>query len=469
MVTNFEMKNNFSLRKRIVYWSVGLISIVITVLCITSVLTVYRQLLSELDIRLSSEAIAIQRSLTVSSGQLFINEDIEWGEEHHRYETESSIFILILSQDKSIYKQSDNIAQKLFPIENLHFSQNISFFETIHWNDNQTRVYTQPLHLATKHMGWIVLAMPLNKLLTMLIVITKHYFILFPFCILLGIGGSIFIASRTMKPIQEITDKASMLNHNNLNEPLPIPNTKDEIASLAVTMNELLKRLRNNFDSIRQFTAHASHELKTPLSVIDLELEDLEEKLGESSEIKISPRVRREIFRIAKIVDDLSILAKADTERIRLDKKEIWLNDILFSEIERLLPVAIESGITLKIGHTVSTSICGDEYWIRIALSNVIDNAIKYSPSHSTVTCSMESNDSHSSLIVTDEGPGVPENVIPDLTKRFYRSKDVSTIPGSGLGLSIVEWVIKQHNGSLFFRNGDPTGFTVQVRLPRNI
>jgi len=162
-------------------------------------------------------------------------------------------------------------------------------------------------------------------------------------------------------------------------------------------------------------------------------------------------------------------LAKADTERIRLDKKEIWLNDILFSEIERLLPVAKESNINLNVGHTISTSIKGDEYWIRIALSNIIDNAIKYSPSHSTVTCSMESNDSHSSLIVTDEGPGVPENVIPDLTKRFYRSKDVSTIPGSGLGLSIVEWVIKQHNGSLFFRNGDPTGFTVQVRLPRNI
>ncbi|NQU32794.1 MAG: HAMP domain-containing histidine kinase [Bacteroidetes bacterium] len=461
------MKTRLSLRKRIIYWSIGLVGIVITVLCTTSIWAVYQQLLNELDTRLTNEATDIQRSLTVSNGHLLINEDIEWEEEHHQYEMASSIYILILNRDKSEYKRSENIAQKTFPIDMLQFSQKKPFIDTIKWYDTQTRFYTQPLHLATKHMGWIILAMPLDKIFTMLTILSKHYIILFPLCILLGIGGSIFIASRTIKPIQEITDKASLLNHNNLNEPLPIPNTNDEIAFLAVTMNELLNRLRNNFDSIRQFTAHASHELKTPLSVLELELEDLEENLDKTSDVNISPRIRNEIFRMAKIIDDLSILAKADTEHIVLDLQEIWLNDILFSEIERLLPVAKESAVALKIGDTISASIMGDGYWIRVMLSNVIDNAIKYSPSHSTVMCSMESNNSHISLIVSDEGPGVPDDIIPDITKRFYRSSVVSTTPGSGLGLSIVDWVVNNHNGSLQFSNQDPHGLKVSLTLPR--
>lgn len=461
------MKNSLSARKRIIYWSVGLLAVVITILCTTSLLAVYQQLLHEMDARLTTEAADVRRSLTVIDGNLQINEDIEWRENHHQYETGPPIYILVLNKDKTEYLRSGNIKFKQMPIENLHFLQNTTYTETINWNGQQIRFYTEAIHLATNHMGWIILGMPLEKIFLLLNILAKDYLILFPLCILLGIGGSIFIASKTLRPIQEITDKARLLNHHNLNEPLPVPNTHDEIAYLAITMNELLKRLRHNFYSIRQFTAHASHELKTPLSVLQLELEELEEKLSDISEVKLSPRISSEIFRIAKIIDDLSILAKADTEHIVLEKKEIWINDILFSEIERILPIAKESDITLKVGETISASILGDEYWIGIMMSNIIDNAIKYSPKHTTVLCGLDMQDSLIEFYVIDEGAGVSDDNISELTKRFYRAKVVTDIPGSGLGLAIVDWVVKNHGGTIRFFNQAPQGFKVSVRLPR--
>ncbi len=459
-------KIELSLRKRIVYWSIILLAFVIAVLCTSSLWAVYKQMLLQMDARLANEANDVQRSLTVKNGVLTINEAIEWGEEHHQYEYGSSIYIMIMNLDQSVFKQSQNLQSHSFPLHSLLFSENEPHFRTVNWRGEKLRFMTKPLHLATQNLGWIVLAMPTQRISETLGLLYRIYLILLPLCLFIGIAGSVFIATQTLNPIREITRKARHLNHHNLNEPLPVPNTDDEITDLAETMNDLLRRLRNNFDSIRQFTAHASHEMKTPLSVVQLELEALEEKLKEVTDISVSPRISSEIFRLAKIIDDLSLLAKADTEQVRVNKSKIWLNDLLFNEIELLLPVAKSSRVALKVGETQSTAIHGDEYWVRILLSNIIDNAIKYSPAGATVTCSLRVSGSSAEIEIADEGPGVPENQIPDLTKRFFRSKDVSHIPGSGLGLAIVAWIVKQHDGTLRFHNRKTGGLVVTVTFP---
>ncbi|MFQ6605758.1 MAG: sensor histidine kinase [Fidelibacterota bacterium] len=459
-------KIELSLRKRIVYWTIVLLAFVIAILCASSLWAVYKQMILQMDARLMNEANDVQRSLTVRDGVLTIDEAIEWGEEHHQYEHGSSIYIMIMNPDQSVFKKSRNLKAHRFPLHSLLFSENEPHFSTETWDGNKLRFMTKPLHLATQNLGWIVLAMPTRRISETLGLLYRIYLILLPLCLFIGIGGSVFIATQILTPIRDITRKARHLNYNNLNEPLPVPNTDDEIADLAQTMNNLLKRLRNNFDSIRQFTAHASHEMKTPLSVVQLELEALEEILKNHETLSVSPRISSEIFRLGKIIDDLSLLAKADTEEARIEKKTIWLNDILFNEIELLLPVARARDITLKVGETQSTAIQGDEYWLRILLSNIIDNAIKYSPAGSTVTCALRQTDDAVTIDVSDQGPGVPEHQIPDLTKRFFRSKDVAHIPGSGLGLSIVAWIVKQHHGTLHFRNRSTGGLIVSVTFP---
>ncbi len=465
MDTNLDVKNKSSIKHRLVYWTVGLLTLVILLLCFTSIFAVSNQLLIEIDTRISSEAKDVRRSISVSEGEIVINESIEWEEDHHTEEGAQPIYIFLFDDKKNEIKQSDNSIGKTLPMFRITFSEEKSYHFTDTWYETRTRFYIEPLHLATGHLGWFVLAMPMGKIAAMLALIMKNYLILLPFCLLIGVLGSVYIAAKTLDPVRDITIKATELNYQRLNEPLPIPDTNDEISDLALSINNLLIRLKNDFSSIQEFTAHASHELKTPLSIIKLELEELDRKLEEKSTV-LSPRVKQEIYRIAKIVDDLALLAKVDSNIINIEKNEIWINDILFTEIEHFLPIAKSSKIALKVGHADSRSLQGDEYWVRTMISNIIDNALKYSPEESTVICNVQSFESELRLSITDEGQGVEPQQLSQLTKRFFRSDSVSSIPGSGLGLAIVDWVVNQHDGTIQFENNEPNGLIVLITLP---
>lgn len=179
-------------------------------------------------------------------------------------------------------------------------------------------------------------------------------------------------------------------------------------------------------------------------------------------------KTKIELNRIAKLIDDLSTLAKADAKQITLNKETVWLNDIIHDEVERYRKTASKKRIQIIPEDLLSVSVQADGHWLKVLTSNLLDNAIKFSPENSLITIKLLDNDPHYfKMLFIDEGPGIQEQEFENITRRFFRVDPTNNEIGSGLGLSIVEWVTHAHGGQLNFINNLDKGLTVSVTLPK--
>lgn len=466
MAINFRNKTQPPLRKRIIYWSITLLFMVVVPLAIITLQLLYDQLLRQIDSRLEREAVDVRRSISFSDdGEYIINDIIEWEEDHHQFNTTIPFYLMILDQHKNAVKLSANLTRNVIPLNSLQYNDELSMFNTIEWSGLPYRFMTYPIYEVNRFSGWLVVGMPLERVNSLLVVLVKYYFALLPILLLVGIIGSIFIARKITKPITAISTQTQVLNISDFSQLLPVPDSRDEIASMVVVINNLLTKLRNSLQSIRQFTANASHELKTPVSVIQLELDELQETRRADDRDAIVTKISSELYRMGRIIDHLSILTKVDSGGVTLETGRVWLNDIIFNEVERIRSLAHRSGINIMADDIISATVQGDTYWLRCMVANILDNAVKYSPDHSTIRCTLRRHDHQLKFSVLDEGPGAPESALPNLTQRFFRGANVSHIPGSGLGLSIVEWIATRHNGHMEIENRSTGGLKVSVVL----
>jgi len=176
--------------------------------------------------------------------------------------------------------------------------------------------------------------------------------------------------------------------------------------------------------------------------------------------------IKNEIDRMSKIIDDLGIISRADHPGISLKNDPIWLNDVIYDEIDRFKQKAENKKVLLDCSELPSTTILGDENWIRILLSNLLDNAVRYTGSNTTVKIVLDQKDGKFLFSVADKGPGVNQEELKYLTKRFFRSPSVKHLSGSGLGLSIAQWVAENHGGTLSFKNSVNGGLVATWEFP---
>jgi signal transduction histidine kinase len=295
--------------------------------------------------------------------------------------------------------------------------------------------------------------------------------------------GGYWLAGKALRPVKMITRTANEINATDLRRRLNLQR-KDEFGELAATFDQMLGRLDAAFKRQTQFTADASHELRTPLTIIDLEINRALTQLYTPEEYRqILETVQTENEQMTAIVNNLLLLARADTGQIVLHLQELDLSDIALANVERLLPLAKQSGITLSTGDLPELLVNGDQQYLNRMMMNLIENAIKYTRGRGThVHVEVTAKASTWGIFrVQDDGPGIAEEHLPYLFDRFYRAdkarshreQKLSTgTPageqqgGTGLGLSIVQWIVQAHKGEVLVESKMGDGSTFEVRLP---
>lgn len=277
-----------------------------------------------------------------------------------------------------------------------------------------------------------------------------------------------FMAKKALRPVDQIRRAAIKISSSNLDEKIDIVGRRDELGRLAETFNAMIGRLKDAFQRVNQFSIDVSHELKTPLTILKGETEVVLRKEREKADYqKLLLSNLEEIDRMSCIIDDLLLLSKADTKKIKLDIEEVALRDLIMDVCLNMKVVADKKEVELQASELEDVRLKGDELKLRRMLLNVVENGIKYSHSGGKVTVSSYVNDGYAQIDVKDEGVGISKEDIKFVFDRFYRAdRSRKRVSGSGLGLSISRWIAEAHKGSIEVKSQPAQGSMFTIKLP---
>ena len=285
--------------------------------------------------------------------------------------------------------------------------------------------------------------------------------------ILAGVGGW-FLAGRTLKPVERIAEIARGIGESDLSRRIDVE-SDDELGRLASTLNGMIARLEEAFMKQRQFVADASHELRTPLAVIQAESSLVLEKQRSQEEYRRSLElVSQEVDYMSEIVGKLLVLARSDAGCEPVSIQEVNVADLLTELSQDIEALAQEKGLRLSFGPMDGVTVRGDRVRLRQLFLNILDNALRYTPSGGTITGSVIRKDDQAVVTIGDTGIGIPEEHLPFIFDRFYRVDKVRTDGegGTGLGLSIATSIAKMHGGTIEVESRIGAGSTFRVILP---
>lgn len=295
----------------------------------------------------------------------------------------------------------------------------------------------------------------------------------------LAIGGAVFVivagigaywlARAALAPVERLRREVAALSEQDTGSTVQVPGTRDEIAALAGTMNDLLARLHGALARQRAFVADASHELRTPFAVLRGELE-LAGRPGRSSE-ELRAAVAsaaEEAERLTRITDDLLLLARGAEATLipRLARTDVA--QLLAQSAERASGRAAAAGVTCRVDAPAGLVAMADAGRLRQAVDNLVDNALRFAPRDSEVTISAEMAGPMLVIEVCDRGPGFPPSFLPRAFERFARPDQgrARDSGGAGLGLSIVQAIVQAHGGRAVAANRAGGGASVRLEIP---
>jgi heavy metal sensor kinase len=283
------------------------------------------------------------------------------------------------------------------------------------------------------------------------------------------IAGGYVLTKRALQPVQTMMRAAQEITLSHLSRRLPTLQSDDEIALLAVVLNQMIARLDESFQNTGRFTADASHELRTPLTIMRGELEAmlLSRSLAPGMRDALAS-LHEEVERLVRIVEGLFALSRLDTGEAQTERVRFDLAKLAETTADQMCLLAEVKHIDLVRETTHPVEIEGDRTRLKQVVVNLLDNAIKYTPEHGRISMAVRAEDSTALLEVSDTGPGVSDTALPHLFERFFRADEVRSreIGGAGLGLSIVQSICTAHGGSVTAANTPPSGCRFTVELP---
>src|SRR5206468_2764101 len=251
-----------------------------------------------------------------------------------------------------------------------------------------------------------------------------------------------------------------------LHERLSVPNQHDEIGRLAAVINDAFARLESSFDQLRRFTADASHELRTPLSVIrGIGEAGLGETRTPAEYKEAMGSMLEEVDRLTNLVDTLLRLSHGDAGTVRLSRGAIELGQLTREVVSSLGILAEERKQRVTVDAADGISVIADRLVLREAITNVVDNAIKYSPRASSITIRMYADGNQAHLTVADQGPGIAAEDRQRIFDRFFRLDEARSRDhgGVGLGLAIAKWAVEVNGGRITVENGANRGSVFHI------
>ncbi len=294
--------------------------------------------------------------------------------------------------------------------------------------------------------------------------------ILIPLSVILAIAAGYLLAQRTLAPLSSMAVALDAITSRNLHARLQVVTSRDEIERLSLRFNQLLERLQLAFQQQQRFMADASHELRTPVSAA-LTAAQVTLRCSERSDQDYREAlqiVEEQMLRLRRIVEDMFLLARADTESLPIRSEQFYLDELVAESCRTMRLLAERAGVHLQLVKPLPEApMRGDSGLLRQAIIILIDNACKFNQIGGIVRISLEWED-HYVLRVTDTGAGIPTEAQSHIFERFFRldsARGSDRGAGAGLGLAIAKWITEQHGGTLVLENSSSDGSTFALSL----
>ena len=460
-----------TLRSRVVTWFVGLLAAALVAFGAALYFGVQEYLKTTLQQSLSAEAAGIGATFLFDEEQ----KGASWmaSEIAEAYAPElSGRFIRVTRQDdKVLYQSGDTRDTQIHSSSVTHAALgagNPFFREESHDKTRHLVVYTLPYkspsgtrYLIETGASLFTIEHVLSSLLRMLILIT-------PLILFAAAVGGRLLMKLPLRPLVNLAERAEHVGLHHLGERLPVYPTGDEMERLSLSLNRMIGRLEDALSHNRRFSADVSHVLRTPLTILRGELEQVvqipalpiavQEPVGSALE---------EIDRMVRVIESLLAISRMDSGTDLMERQLVDFSLLAISTTDQMHLLAEEKQIDLLV-EADPTFVLADPGRITQVLVNLIDNAVKYTPDGGVVTVTVASEGPLAILAVTDTGIGIPQASLPYVFDRFYRSdKARSRVSGgAGLGLSIVQAIVNAHGGDITLESTEGVGTTVRLALP---
>jgi two-component system, OmpR family, sensor kinase len=464
-------KFDLPIKWRLTVWYGGILALILIVFSSGVYIYFKNSLQKSIDTKIKSIGEVLSSSLTETHSQSIFG-NFERYLENVLGRKPKGKFIQIIDSSGRIGAKMSDIETETVPTSFSTLERALKgevIYETIEGARPRLRIVTIPIVEENKKVTSIVQVgtsledfdETMKKLLIIMI-------ISIPTSISVTIVIGYFMAKKALKPVDQIRKAAIKISSSNLDERIDIGKRRDELSRLAETFNDMITRLKDAFQRINQFSIDVSHELKTPLTILKGETEVTLRKDRENEDYrKLLKSHLEEVDRMTRIVDDLLLLSKADSEGIRLNIEDIALRDLVVDICMDMKIFADNKEIELIVSELEDVRLKGDELKLRRMLWNVVQNGIKYTEKGGKVEISSYVNNGYVWIDVKDNGVGISEKDMKYIFDRFYRGdKSRRRESGSGLGLSISKWIAEAHRGVIEVKSRPLEGSLFSIKLP---
>ncbi len=470
-----------SIRLRLTLWYVFLLAVVLIIFSGALYAVFSFSLFNEVDRRLQIRASEVDSSLATAlelqtEPRIFILRGGRLTLPTADAFATPGVFVQVSTLEGVVLTRSENLgAQTLAvsPTALTTVARGDSVYANVTRDQVPLRVYVSPLTVRQQVIAVILVAESLqgvNDTLRRLGVLLTAGIVM---ALVIAFAVGAFLAGSALAPIDHITQTAQTIaRSNDLTRRIEHKPTKDEVGRLAATFNEMLGRIEELFRAQQRFVADVSHELRSPLTAIRGNLDLLRRGAVDDVQARQTALVAidSEASRMQRLVQDLLLLAQADAG-VEIQKQPVELDTLLLDVYRQARLTA--TGVKVLLGGEDQALVSGDPDRLKQLFLNLMDNAIKYTPSGGEITLSFVRDGEWVRVAVTDTGVGIPAKDLPKIFDRFYRidkarSRDSSTGSGggTGLGLSICKWIVDQHGGRIQVQSEVGKGSTFTVWLP---
>lgn len=290
-----------------------------------------------------------------------------------------------------------------------------------------------------------------------------------PVVALIAIGGGYALVRRALSPVDRIVASAERISSQSLGERLPVAPTGDELERLTVALNHMIERLEQAFQYSRRFMADASHELRTPMTVLRGELENFVAESGVAPEWRERlGSALEEVVRLSNIVEGLLAISRLDAGEAAAEWVRFDLTQLAASTADQMALLAEDKSVRITCTGNQGVWVEGDRARLKQVVVNLLDNAIKYTLEGGSVALRVGTRNGHAVLEVADNGIGIPAEALPRVFDRFFRVDKARSreLGGAGLGLSIVKSICTAHHGQVEVTSAPGQGSLFRVELP---
>ncbi|GAB4577312.1 MAG: HAMP domain-containing sensor histidine kinase [Anaerolineales bacterium] len=451
------------LRWRLTLWHLGLVAAGLMGFILISYQVLSESLRAEIDRTLAERANHVADAVAVVP-----NRPIEGVSQDTTDEFRSpGIYVQLFDAKGILVAHSFNLGTQQLPVAPNDLQRVLSgekFYSTTEIDGQPVRLYHQPL----ARDGFIVGAAQVGQSLAGLELVLGRLRLVYTVgtasILVFALLGGWIVGRFGLRPVARITEAArDVARAEDLSRRVAYAGPADEVGLLATTFNEMLERLQTLFEGQRRFLAEAAHELRTPLASM-LGNVDLLSRFGDdpARRTETLSALQRTGQLVARLLDDLLLLAQAEAGW-HLELRPLDLDDVVIEVYEEARQSAETS---IRLTRCESIQVLGDPDRLRQVFANLIGNAMKQSPPGSAVTLDLWRQDRFACVQVSDNGPGIPERALQHIFDPFFRDPAQARKPGSGLGLSIVRWIVQEHGGEMSVESQPGQGATFTIKLP---